>query len=190
MIRRFSVVLIFALANFACSKDPVLGANVDLSDVGATSSAPSASASRSPVLSRPPLTRHAVAGFPPCVVDAPWPSFVCKGGGGMCSPNMRMRTVGDLEYAVTELRPLLAGCLQPSLLPSSIVWATIGIQPSGRICAPSFMSSEVLLPQCLACAARRLHMYRAPVADRSSERTFSVVIPVGAPVVLRATPPQ
>jgi hypothetical protein len=71
--------------------------------------------------------------------------------------------------------------LRPSLLPSSVVWATIGILPSGRICAPSFMSSEVLLPQCLACAARRLHAYRAPVADRRSERTFGVVIPLARP---------
>ena len=190
MIRRASVVLFFALANFACSKDPVLGANVDLPDVVATSSAPSASASRSPVFSRPPLTQQVVAGFPACVVDLPRQAFVCNVGDGMCFKTERMRTVGDLDYAATEIRPSLAACLRPSLLPSSVVWATIGILPSGRICAPSFMSSEVLLPQRLACAARRLHAYRAPVADRSSERTFGVVIPFGAPVVLRATPPQ
>lgn len=190
MIRSASPILFLTLANVACSKDPVLGADVDLSAVAASASAPSASASHPPVFSGPPLTRQLLAGFPACVVDPPRQAFVCSGGDGACFKTLRMRTVGDLDYAATEIRPSLAACLRPSLRPSSVVWATIGILPSGRICAPSFMSSDALQSQSLACAARRLHAYRAPVADASSDRTFKVVVPVGAPVVLRATPSE
>src|SRR6187551_3645707 len=166
MIRRASAVLFLALANVACNKDPVLGADVDLSAVAASSSAPSGSAPRPPVFSGPPLTRQVVAGFPACVVvKPPRQSFVCTSGDGLCFKPWRMRSVDDLDYAATEIRPSLAACLRPSLLPSSVLWATIGILPSGRICAPSFMSSDALLPQSLACAARRLRAYRFPVAD-------------------------
>ena len=94
----------------------------------------------------------------------------------------------DEDQAVSEIRPLLAACLRPALPSSSLTWATIGILPSGRICAPSLRSSEPLPPQSLACAARRLHAYRTSVADRSSGLTFKVIFQLGAPVLLRATP--
>jgi hypothetical protein len=195
MLRRASAVLVLALANVGCSKDPVLGADVDLSAAAATSSKPSASTPSPAVFSRPPLTWQVVAGFPACVVDPP-PRRKriahCKEvGEAVCwRDTERMRTIFEEEDTVTAIRASLAACLRPSLLPSSVAWATIGILPSGRICAPSFMTSEALLPQSLACAARRLHAYRGLVAGRSSGLTFKVVVQVGAPVVLRATPPQ
>ncbi|MEO7035901.1 MAG: hypothetical protein ABI548_18350 [Polyangiaceae bacterium] len=194
MIGRYAPVLLLALANFACSKDPVLGADVDWSAATATSSAPSASTPSPPVLSRPPLTQQVVAGFPACGVDPPprpRQYVPCEGvGDGVCwrRNTERLRTYFDEQDVATQLRPLLAACLRPSLLPSSVVWATIGILPSGRICALSFVSSMTLLPPSLACAARRLHAYRATVADKRSALTFAVVVPLGAPVVLRSTP--
>jgi hypothetical protein len=195
MLRRASAVLGLALANVACSKDPVLGADVDLTTVPAASSVPFASASARPVFSRPPLIQQLLAGFPACVIDLPprrQRIVGCKQVGEvMCWRDIdRTRSMYDENQAVSEIRPLLARCFRPALLPSSLAWATIGILPNGRICAPSFMSSETLPPQRLACAARRLHAYRTSVADRSSGLTFQVVFQVGAPVLLRATPTQ
>ncbi len=194
MSRRASAVLLLALANIACRKDPVLGADVDLPAVAAaTPSEPSPPTSNAAVISSPPLTRQVLAGFPACVVDPPprpLQRIPCNGvGDGACWRNKeRRRTVGDEAYVVTEIRPLLVACLRPSLLPSSLAWATIGILPSGRICAPSFASSVTLLTHSLACAARRLHAYRATVADTSSGLTLAVVPQQGAPTVPRSTP--
>lgn len=193
MLRRASAVLGLALANVACSKDPVLGADVDLSAAPAPSSVPSASGR--PVFSRPPLIQQVLGGFPACVVDPPprrQRIVGCKQVGEVICWRYidRTRSIFDEQQVVSETRPLLAACLRPALPPSSLAWATMGILPSGRICAPSFMSSETLAPQSLACAARRLHAYRTSVADRSSGLTFEVVFQVGAPVLLRATPSQ
>ena len=194
-LRRASAVLVLALATGGCSKDPVLGADVDLSAAPATSSKPSASAPSPPVISRPLLTQQVVAGFPACVVDPPprrQRIVGCKEVGRVLCWRYteRSRSIFDENDTVTEIRPSLVACLRPSLLPTSEVWAAIGILPSGRICAPSFLSNEALLPQSLACVARRLHAYRAPAADTSSALSFKVAIELGAPVVPRATPPQ
>jgi hypothetical protein len=195
MMRSASAALVLAASQVACSKDPTRRAYVDLPAVPATPSKPSASASASPsepVFSGPPLAQQVLAGFPACVVDPPPrppEPYRCNIGSGACLRNLeRIRSVGDDQYTATELRPALAECLRPSLLPSSLVWATIPILPSGAVCAPSFASNVTFLPQSLACAARRLHAYRSTVADRSSGITFAVVVPVGAPVVLRAPP--
>jgi len=102
----------------------------------------------------------------------------------------RQRSIFDEQDAVTALRPSLAACLRPSLPPASVVWANIGVLPSGRLCAPSFMSQGALPPQSLACAARRLQAYRAPAADRSSGLNFKVFFQLGAPLLLTATPTQ
>jgi len=218
MLRSASAVLALALAAFACGKDPVLGADVDLSSPATTSSKPflsaSASASASALvpasspppppdsasspatLARPAMTQQLLTGFPACVPDPPPrpPELIpnCQQvGNRLCLRNTeRTRSIGDDDYIALELRPLLTACVRPSLLPSSVTWVTIGVLPSGQICAPRFRSSERLKPQSLACAARTLHAYRAPVADRSSDLMFKVAFPAGAPVVLRPKPAQ
>jgi len=182
-------------ASGACRKDPVLGADVDLSAASAPSGQPSASgsASSSPKLSRPPLIQHAMTGFPACVVDPPLRQERiphCKQVRNVVCYRYpeRQRTIFDENQIAMDLRLPLAACLRSSLLPSSVAWVTIGILPSGRICAPSFASSEAPSAQSLSCAAQRLHAYRATVADRSSEVVFKVILQIGAPAVLRETP--
>jgi len=177
-------VLALALANGGCSKDPVLSADVDLAADPAKSSAPSASAASPPVFSGPSLIQQVVAGFPECVVDRrarPERIAGCKERGEMTCwrDTQRRRSIFDENDARTNIQASIIACLRPALLPSSVVWVKFGILPSGRICAPSLLSTEALLPQSLACAARRLHAYRSAVADTGSALAFQLVPGVG-----------
>src|SRR3954468_14796352 len=117
MIRGASPVLFLVLAIGACNEDPVLGADVDLSDVALESSPPVAS--RTPSFSSPPLTRQDVPGFAGCKPappPRPSPYVPCaKAGDFLCLAHReRIRSIGEDDLAVTEVRPLLAACLRPS----------------------------------------------------------------------------
>ena len=180
-----SLALSLLLSALACRATPVLNDKAEEPDApsaaasatasGVASVAPSAAPSAwSPV----PVQSYPVefSGFPRCPPERPPepPEPLVWVGPGDAFQAPKKKPHHDQFFDVHELGHRLETCLQRTVHEPARLAVTIGIEPSGKICAPQMVSTVPLAAECVACLAKRFRAYRFEPGEGSAPLTFNM----------------
>lgn len=170
-------VLLLALTS-ACRATPVLNDTIEETDAPPALAAASAIPSAAPSGFAPPPLRANVVSFsgfprcPPARPPEPEEPLVWLGGNAFKPPKRKPHH--DDWRDLRDLGLRLETCFHATLSEPTKSAVTMGILPSGAICAPKMLSTAPLPAKCVACLAQRFRAYRFAPADGNPEFTFNL----------------